>query len=255
MFTLKGKKGLVVGIANSQSIAYGCAQSLTELGAEVAITYLNAKAKPYVAPLAEELGIKIVLPMDVEQPGEMETVFETLAQAWGSLDFIVHSIAYAPLTDLHGRVIDSSLEGFCRAMNISCHSFIRMAKLAEPLMQNGGSMVTMSYYGADEVIQNYGIMGAVKAALQAAARYMAAELGIKGIRVNVISPGPLLTRAASGIAKFDHLMKEAIERSPMHKLASIEEIGALASFLVCDLSKSITGDVIYVDGGFNITGD
>ena len=255
MFNLNGKKGLVVGIANDQSIAYGCAKAFVACGAEVAITYLNAKAEPYVRPLAEGLKSPIIAAMDVEKPGELEAVYDTIKDQWGKLDFIVHSIAFAPLQDLHGRVVDSSAEGFARAMNISCHSFIRMAKLAEPLMKNGGCMLTMSYYGADEVIQNYGIMGPVKAALQSSSRYLASELGPKGIRVHAISPGPLLTRAASGIAEFDRLMEDAKARAPLHKLVSIDDVGALAAYLVSDVAKSITGGTIYVDGGYNITGN
>lgn len=255
MFNLNGKKGLVVGIANDQSIAYGCAKAFVGTGAEIAVTYLNAKAEPYVRPLAEALNAPIIMPMDVEKTGEMETVFDTIREKWGKLDFIVHSIAFAPLQDLHGRVVDCSPEGFARAMNISCHSFIRMAKQAEPLMAKGGCMLTMSYHGADEVIQNYGIMGPVKAALQSASRYLAAELGPQGIRVHAISPGPLLTRAASGIAEFDHLMEDAKARAPLHKLVSIDDVGALAAYLVSDVAKSITGGTIYVDGGYNITGN
>ncbi|GAB2180446.1 enoyl-ACP reductase FabI [Denitratisoma sp. agr-D3] len=255
MFSLKGKKGLVVGVANDQSIAYGCAKAFVNCGAEVAITYLNAKAEPYVRPLAEKLQAPIIMPLDVEKAGELEAVYAAITEQWGKLDFLVHSIAFAPIQDLHGRVVDSSAEGFARAMNISCHSFIRMAKLAEPLMKNGGSLLTMSYHGADEVIHNYGIMGPVKAALQSASRYLASELGPKGIRVHAISPGPLLTRAASGISEFDHLMEEAMLRAPLHRLVSIDDVGALAAYLVSDVSKSITGGTIYVDGGFNITGD
>ncbi|HEY6898056.1 MAG TPA: enoyl-ACP reductase FabI [Rhodocyclaceae bacterium] len=255
MFNLNGKKGLVVGIANNQSIAYGCAKAFHMAGAELAVTYLNPKAEPHVRPLAELLSAPIIMPMDVEKPGEMEAVYEAITEKFGRLDFILHSIAFAPLQDLHGRVVDCSREGFARAMDISCHSFVRMAKLAEPLMKDGGSMLTMSYYGADEVIQNYGIMGPVKAALQSASRYLASELGPKGIRVHAISPGPLLTRAASGIAEFDSLMESAKARAPLHKLVSIDDVGALAAYLVSDLSKSITGGTIYVDGGYNITGN
>lgn len=255
MFHLKGKKGLVVGVANDQSIAYGCAKAFVGCGAEVAVTYLNAKAEPHVRPLAESLGAPIIMPLDVEQPEQMEALFATITEKWGKLDFVLHSIAFAPMADLHGRVVDSSREGFARAMDISCHSFVRLAKFAEPLMREGGTLLTMSYHGADEVINNYGIMGPVKAALQATSRYLAAELGPKGVRVHAISPGPLMTRAASGIADFDQLMKVAEERSPLHKLVSIDDIGALAAYLVSDVAKSITGGTIYVDGGFNITGD
>ena len=254
MFDLQGKKGLVVGIANDKSIAYGCAKAFRQCGAELAVTYLNDKAKPYVEPLAGELEAALLLPLDVEQDGQLEAVFATLAERFGKLDFLVHSIAYAPLADLHGRVADSSREGFLRAMDISCHSFVRMAKLAEPLMRDGGALLTMTYLGADEVIDHYGIMGPVKAALQAWSRYPAAELGSQGIRVHAISPGPLQTRAASGIKDFDHLIEEAVERAPLHRLVSPADVGGLAAYLVSDLATSITGSVIYIDGGYHVVG-
>ncbi|MFA9438717.1 enoyl-ACP reductase FabI [Uliginosibacterium sp. sgz301328] len=252
MFNLTGKHGLVVGIANDHSIAYGCAKAFQRGGAKLAATYLNAKAEPYVRPLAEEVGAELILPMDVEHEGEMEAVFDAIKNQWGKLDFLVHSIAFAPKDDLHGRVVDSSREGFMRAMDISCHSFMRMARLAEPLMHNGGCMLTMSYQGADEVVSNYGIMGPVKAALQSASRYMAAELGPRGIRVHAISPGPLATRAASGIRDFDQLMETAIERSPLHRLVDIDDVGALCAYLVSDGARSLTGGTIHIDGGYNI---
>ncbi len=252
MFTLRGKLGLVVGIANDKSIAYGCARAFRNGGADLAITYLNPKSEAYVRPLAETLGAPIILPLDVEQPGQLETVFDTISKQWGRLDFLVHSIAFAPKEDLHGRVTDCSREGFLRAMDISCHSFMRMAKLAEPLMHQGGCMLTMSYHGADEVVANYGMMGPVKAALQSATRYMASELGPKGIRVHAISPGPLATRAASGIKDFDNLMQTAAERAPLHKLVDIDDVGALCAYLVSDGARSLTGGTIHVDGGFNI---
>jgi enoyl-[acyl-carrier protein] reductase I len=254
MFNLNGKRGLIVGIANNKSIAYGCAKAFRLCGAEIATTYFNEKAEQHVRPLAELLGASMILPLDVEQEGQMEAVFEAIGKTWGKLDFVVHSIAFAPKEDLHGRVTDSSRGGFLRAMDISCHSFVRMAKLAEPLMKNGGCLLTMSYLGADEVIENYGIMGPVKAALQASSRYLAAELGPKGIRVHAISPGPLQTRAASGIPKFDELMQDAIDRAPLHRLVSIEDIGALSAYLVSDVAKTITGGTIYVDGGYHIVG-
>lgn len=253
-FSLTGKTGLVVGIANAKSIAHGCAKALREAGAELAITYLNGKAEPHVRPLAEALGAPICLPLDVEVDGQLETVFAAMRSRWGRLDFVIHSIAFAPREDLHGRVTDCSRGGFARAMDVSCHSFIRMAKLSEPLMDGSGCLVTMSYVGADEVVANYGVMGPVKAALQAASRYLAAELGPRGIRVHAISPGPLATRAASGIPQFDRLMTEAISRSPLHTLVSIEDIGALTAFLVSDSARTLTGGTIYVDGGFHILG-
>lgn len=252
MFSLRGKLGLVVGIANDKSIAYGCARAFRNGGADLAITYLNAKSESYVRPLAESIGAPIILPLDVEQPGQLETVFEEIDKQWGRLDFLVHSIAFAPKDDLHGRVTDCSREGFLRAMDISCHSFMRMAKLAEPLMHQGGCLLTMSYHGADEVVANYGMMGPVKAALQSATRYMASELGPKGIRVHAISPGPLATRAASGIKDFDNLMQTAAERAPLHKLVDIDDVGALCAYLVSDGARSLTGGTIHVDGGFNI---
>jgi enoyl-[acyl-carrier protein] reductase I len=254
MFDLSQKYGLVVGIANDRSIAYGCARAFRKNGAHLAATYLNAKAEPYVRPLAEELGSELVLPLDVEADGQLESVFETIDKHWGRLDFLVHSIAFAPRDDLHGRVVDSSREGFTRAMDISCHSFIRMARLAEPLMHQGGCLLTMSYHGADEVVANYGIMGPVKAALQSTSRYLAAELGPRGIRVHAISPGPLATRAASGIRDFDQLMEAAIERSPLHRLVDIDDVGALCTYLVSDAARSLTGGTIHIDGGYNIVG-
>ncbi|HET6718597.1 MAG TPA: enoyl-ACP reductase FabI [Rhodocyclaceae bacterium] len=254
MFNLNGKKGLVVGIANNKSIAYGCAKAFELCGADLAVTYMNPKSETYVRPLAEVLGADLILPLDVEKEGELEAVFKTIEEKWGKLDFVLHSIAFAPQADLHGRVTDSSRDGFLRAMDISCHSFVRMAKLAEPLMKDGGCLLTMSYLGADEVVENYGIMGPVKAALQAVSRYLASELGPKGIRVHAISPGPLQTRAASGIKGFDNLMQEAIDKSPMHQLVSIEDVGALCAFLTSDVAKSLTGGTIYIDGGYNIVG-
>lgn len=250
--TLQGKKGLVVGIANAQSIAWGCARAFRDAGAELAVTWFNDKARPYVEPLAQQLQAPIALPLDVEQPGQMEAVFAAIEQQWGRLDFVLHSIAFAPKSDLHGRVTDSSREGFGRAMDISCHSFARMARLAEPLMKDGGSLMTMSYVGAEEVIPDYGLMGPVKAALEASTRYMAAELGPRGIRVNAVSPGPLATRAASGIPNFDALLDEAVRRAPLRRRVDIAEVGALCVFLASDAAKAMTGGTLYVDAGFHI---
>ncbi|MGK5025794.1 enoyl-ACP reductase FabI [Janthinobacterium sp. RB2R34] len=252
LFDLEGKRGLVVGIANEHSIAWGCARSLRAAGAELALTWLNDKARPHVEPLAQQLGTSITAPLDVSVPGQLEALFEQIRQQWGSLDFLVHSIAFAPKQDLHGRVTDSSADGFAQAMDISCHSFMRMAKLAEPLMGHGGSLMAMTYLGAEEVIADYGLMGPVKAALEASVRYLAAELGPAGIRVNAISPGPLATRAASGIAHFDRLLADAEARSPMRRLANIDDVGALCAFLAGDGARAITGSTLYVDGGYNI---
>lgn len=248
---LKGKRGLVVGIANADSIAYGCAVKLRAFGADLAVTYLNAKAEPHVRPLAEQLQAEIVAPLDVQQPGQLEAVFDRIARDWGRLDFVIHSIAFAPRADLHGRVVDCSAEGFGQAMHVSCWSFLRMAKLAEPLMTQGGVLVTMSYYGADKVVGNYNMMGPVKAALEASVRYAANELGPKDIRVFAVSPGPLRTRAASGIAQFDELVQMAMERAPSHRLVDIAEVGRVVSFLVGGASSGMTGDTIYVDAGLH----
>ncbi|MGZ9031360.1 MAG: enoyl-ACP reductase FabI [Burkholderiaceae bacterium] len=249
---LAERKGLVVGIANEHSIAYGCARMFRSCGAELAVTWLNDKARGYVEPLARELSATITLPLDVEQEGAMEAVFDTLRERWGRLDFVLHSIAFAPQQDLHGRVTDTSRAGFAQAMDISCHSFMRMARLAEPLMDRGGSLLTMTYLGANEVVPHYGVMGPVKAALEAAVRYLATELGPRGIRVNAVSPGPLRTRAASGIPDFDELIAEARRRSPLPREVEIDDVGSLCAFLVSDAAQAMTGDVHYVDGGFHI---
>jgi enoyl-[acyl-carrier protein] reductase I len=249
---LAGRKGLVVGIANEHSIAYGCARTLRQCGAELAVTWLNDKARPHVEPLARDLSAPIALPLDVEQPGALETVFDAIRERWGRLDFVLHSIAYAPAAELHGRVADTSREGFARAMDISCHSFLRMAHLAEPLMDRGGALLTMSFLGAAEVVPNYGVMGPVKAALEASVRYLATDMGPRGIRVNAVSPGPIRTRAASGIPHFDALIADAHTRAPLRREVEIDDVGSLCAFLVSDAAQAITGDVHYVDGGFHI---
>jgi enoyl-[acyl-carrier protein] reductase I len=251
---LKGKKGLIVGIANEQSIAWGCAKAFRALGAELAVTYLNDKAKPYVEPLARELESAIFLPCDVRDPAHLDAVFQTIDQTWGRLDFALHAIAFAPKDDLHGRLVDCSLGGFLEAMDVSCHSFIRMARLAEPLMRDGGAIFAMTYYGAEKVVEHYNVMGPVKAALESAVRYLAAELGPKGIRVHAISPGPVKTRAASGIEHFDELLECAAKRAPARHLVSIEDVGAATAFLATNYAKLITGETVYVDGGYHILG-
>jgi enoyl-[acyl-carrier protein] reductase I len=253
---LEGKKALILGIANDQSIAYGCAMAMKAFGADIAMTYLNEKTKQYTQSIADRLGVDpgLYVPCDVTKDGELEAVFEAVAKHWGKLDIALHSIAFAPREDLHGRVVDCSKEGFTLAMQVSCYSFIHMARLAEPLMTDGGSLVTMTYHGADRVIDHYNVMGPVKAALQSAAMYLAAELGPKGIRVHPISPGPLKTRAASGISNFDELMEHAASRAPARALCTIEDIGMATAFLCTDYAKMITGDVMYIDGGYHIVG-
>ncbi|WP_420569596.1 enoyl-ACP reductase FabI [Thalassovita sp.] len=254
MFSLKGKKALIVGIANRHSIAYGCAQALKEQGAELAITYLNAKAEPFVRPLAEELGAQIIAPLDVSDHGQIDALFDQITADWGALDILLHSIAYCPMEDLHGRVTDCSRAGFQVAMDISVGSFIHLTRKAEPLMPAGGTCMTVSYFGAEKVVENYNIMGPVKAALESVTKYMAAELGPKNISVHALSPGPLKTRAASGIAHFDALLEQAAERAPTHHLASIEDVGAYAAFLSSDAAQNVTGGVHYIDGGYHIVG-
>lgn len=252
MISLKGKKGLITGIANDESIAYFVAKAAIAAGAEVAVTYQNEKTRKYTELLVQQLGTNLYLPCDVTEEGSLESVFDTLKENWGSIDFVLHSMAYAKQVDLHGRVVDISRDGLSMALDISCHSFIRMAKLAEPLMTNGGSLVTLSYLGADRVVPNYGVMGLVKASLESATRYMASELGEKGIRVNCVSPGPVSTRAANGIAGFDEILADAKNKSPMRALASKEDIGDLTAFLFSDSSRSMTGSLVYVDGGYHI---
>lgn len=252
--SLAGKKGLVVGIANAQSIAFGCAAAFRACGADLAVTYLNDKSRQYVEPLASELGAELLLPCDVREPGQLEALFGAIEEKWGRLDFVLHSIAFAPREDLQSRVVDCSREGFDMAMNVSCHSFIRMARYAEPLMPNGGVLMTMTYYGAEKVVDRYNMMGPVKAALEASVRYMAAELGPRGIRLYAVSPGPLQTRAASGIDRFDELMEAASARAPNHALVTIEQFGSLAAFLASDAASGMTGNTVYVDNGYNIVG-
>jgi enoyl-[acyl-carrier protein] reductase I len=249
---LKGKKALVTGIANAQSIAWGCAKAFHAFGADVAVTYLNEKARPYVEPLAKEIRAPIFMPLDVQGDGQLEAVFERVEQKWGELDLCLHSIAFAPRLDLQGRVVDCSKDGFLLAMEVSCWSFIRMAKLAEPLMKSGGTLFTMTYYGSQMVVQHYNLMGPVKAALEAATRYLAAELGPKGIRVHAISPGPLKTRAASGITSFEKLLHKAQSKAPSRSLVSIDDVGVAVAFLGMNAAKLITGDTLYIDGGYHI---
>lgn len=246
---LRGKRGLVVGIANESSIATGCAEAFSRAGALLGASYVNAKAKPFTDVVTERLKMDWTAPCDVRVPGELDALFERAKQKWGSLDFVLHSIAFAPRDDLHGRVVDCSAEGFAMAMDVSCHSFIRMARLAEPLMADGGTLLTVTFYGSERVVEHYNLMGPVKAALESATRYLAAELGPRQIRVNAISPGPISTRAASGIDRFDELLERAAAAAPERSLADISDVGALAAFLVSDAARRITGTIIPVDGG------
>jgi enoyl-[acyl-carrier protein] reductase I len=249
---LEGKRGLIVGIANEQSIAWGCAKAFRGLGADVAVTYLNEKARKHVEPLAKELEAEIFMPLNVGVDSEVEAVFDRIRTHWGRLDYLVHSIAFSPKEALQGRVVDVNRNGFLTTMDVSCWSFIRMAHLAEPLMTNGGSIFTMTYYGSQMVVENYNIMGVAKAALECAVRYIAAELGPKGIRVHAISPGPLATRAASGIPEFDALLDKAKSKAPARSLVSIDDVGVATAFLAHDAARLITGETLYVDGGYHV---
>ncbi len=249
---LNGRKALVVGVANENSIAWGCAKAFHELGAQVAITYLNDKARPHVEPLARAAEAPLFLPLDVSVPGQLEAAFEAIAEQWGELDILVHSIAFAPKDDLQGGLLNCSAEGFAKAMDVSCHSFVRMARLAVPLMKNGGTMFAMSYHGANKVVPTYSVMGPVKAALEACCRYLAFELGDKRIRVHAISPGPLKTRAASGLKDFDLLLTEAAARAPIGELVDIMDVGFTCAYLATPYARRVSGGTVYVDGGVNI---
>jgi enoyl-[acyl-carrier protein] reductase I len=251
---LAGQKALVTGVANDRSIAWGCAQMMHRAGAELTLTYLNERARPHVEPLAQAVEAALLLPFEVREPAQADRLFATIGEKWGRLDILVHSIAFAPREALAGRVVDCPRDGFLTAMEISCWSLLDLVRRAEPLMTGGGTVFAMSYHGADEVIENYGIMGPVKAALEAAVRYLAAELGPKGIRVHAISPGPLATRAASGIPDFDALMARVAERAPARRLVTIEEVGAACAFLASPYAGAMTGDTIYIDGGYHILG-
>ncbi|MEM6746341.1 MAG: enoyl-ACP reductase FabI [Pseudomonadota bacterium] len=249
---LKDKKALVVGVANDQSIAWGCAKAFHAAGAQLAVTYLNEKAESFVRPLAESLDADIIEPLNVERSGDDITLFNTIRERWGSIDILLHSIAFCPKDDLHGRVIDCSTDGFARAMDVSVHSFLRLLRLAEPLMSTGATAMTVTFYGSERVVADYNIMGPVKAALESVTRYAAAELGSQGISVHALSPGPLATRAASGIAHFDDMLAAAAAKAPTQTLATIEDIGAYATFLASDGARNVTGCVHSIDGGYSM---
>jgi len=249
---LAGRKALVVGVANDHSIAWGCAQAMRHAGAELALTYLNEKARPHVEPLARALDAPVFMPLEVRDPAQLDALFDAISAQWGRLDILVHSIAFAPREALQGRVTDCPRDGFLTAMEVSCWSLLDFLRRAEPLMCGGGAVMTMSYLGANEVVENYGIMGPVKAALESVVRYVATELGPKGIRVHAVSPGPLATRAASGIRDFDELMQRVALRAPARRLVTIEEVGAACVFLASPYAAAMTGETLYIDGGFHI---
>jgi enoyl-[acyl-carrier protein] reductase I len=251
---LEGMRALVIGVANEHSIAWGCAKEMHRAGAEIAMTYLNEKARQYVEPLAREVDARVFLPLNVQDPAELDALFTAVDAAWGRMDILVHSIAFAPHEALNGRVTDCPRDGFLTAMEVSCWSLLDMARRSEKLMRGGGTILTMSYLGADVVIENYGVMGPVKAALEASVRYLATELGPKNIRVHAISPGPLATRAASGIPEFDRLMERVAHRAPERRLVTIPEVGAAAVFLASPYARGMTGGTVFVDGGYHILG-
>ncbi len=248
---LAGKNILVTGIADEHSIAWGCAKAFHAMGARLAVTYRNEQDRETVAPLAERLDA-LCLPLDVTIEGQMETLFKILGERFGILHSALHSIAFAPKADLHGPLRDCSRAGFLKAMDCSCYSFIELAHLAAPLMREGGTLFTMSYHGAHRVVEHYSVMGPVKAALEASVRYLAHELGRQQIRVHAISPGPIQTRAASGIADFDELIDAASRRAPSGSVAGIEDVGYATAMLAVDAARLITGSTIYVDGGAHI---
>lgn len=251
---LAGRKALIVGVANDKSIAWGCARAMRCAGADIAMTYLNERARPHVEPLAKELDAELFLPLEVRDPAQVDAVFAAIEKTWGKLDILVHSIAFAPREALAGRVVDCPRDGFLTAMEVSCWSFLDLVRRAEPMMTDGGTIFTMSYLGAGQVIENYGIMGPVKAALESSVRYLATELGPKGIRVHAISPGPLATRAASGITDFDQLMDRVASRAPARRLVTIEEVGATCAFLSSPYATAMTGETLFIDGGYHILG-
>lgn len=249
---LAGKRGLILGVANDRSIAWGCAKAFSAAGARLALTWLNAKAEPHVRPLAESLSAELALPCDVREVGQLEAVFDAIDRHWGGLDFVLHSIAFAPLEDLRGRLTDSSVEGFCQAMDVSCHSFVRVARLAEALMRDGGCLLTVSFYGAEKVAPGYAFMGPVKAALESSVRVLAHELGPRRIRVHALSTGVLATRAASGLSDLHALQQQWESRAPLPGGVDIDAVGAFATFLASDAARASTGNVEYIDGGYHV---
>ena len=251
---MEGKRGLIMGVANDRSIAWGIAKAAADAGAELAFTYQGDSLKKRVDPLAEQLGAKLVLPCDVTDAASMDAVFETLEKEWGKLDFVVHAIAFADKAELKGRYVDTSLDNFLMSMNISCYSFTAIAQRAEKLMHDGGSMVTLTYYGAEKVMPHYNVMGVAKAALEASVRYMAVDLGRDGIRVNAISAGPMRTLAGSAIADAKTVFNWNLTHAPLKQAIELDDVGGAGLYLLSDLSRSVTGEVHHVDAGYNVIG-
>ena len=250
----KGQKALIIGVANERSLAWAIAQALHAGGAELGFTYLDERLEKRVRPLAESVGATLIEPCDVGNDGQIKTLFETVKKKWGSLDHVIHSVAFANKEDLEGRFVDTSRAGFALAMDISAYSLIPCAKYAEPLMETkgGGSIVTLSYYGAEKVVPNYNVMGVAKAALEASVRYLAYDMGPKKIRVNAISAGPVKTLAAAGIRDFRSMLSSAAEKTPLKENISAEDVGQLGAFLCGPGGKHITGSTMYVDSGAHI---
>lgn len=251
---MTGKRGLIMGVANSRSIAWGIAKSVVAQGAEIALTYQGEALKKRVGPLAEELGSKIVLPCDVTDAASMDALFDSLKETWGNLDFLVHAIAFSDKNELDGRYVDTTEDNFTKTMLISCYSLTALAKRAEPLMQDGSSIMTLTYYGAEKVMPHYNVMGVAKAALEASVRYLAADLGKGGIRVNAISAGPIKTLAASGIADFRYILKWNEYNSALRRTVTIEDVGGAGVYLLSDLSRGVTGEIHHVDSGYHVQG-
>lgn len=251
---MKGKRGLIMGVANNKSLAWGISQAVSAQGAELAFTFQGDALKKRVTPLAESIGSTIVLPCDVTDSASMDAVFAEIEEKWGSLDFIVHAIAYSNKEELSGRYVDTSPENFALSMNISCYSFTAIAKRASKLMKNGGSMVTLSYYGAEKVVPHYNVMGVAKAALEASVRYLATDLGRDGIRVNALSAGPVKTLAASGISDFRYILKWNEYNSPLKRNTTLLDVGGAAVFLLSGLGSGTTGEVLHVDSGYHVVG-
>jgi enoyl-[acyl-carrier protein] reductase I len=251
---MAGKRGVVLGVANNRSIAWGITKAVTDQGAEVALTYQGDAIKKRIEPLAHEIGSKLVLPCDVTDEASVEAVFAALAKQWGALDFLVHAVAFSDKEQLDGRYVDTTKDNFTQTLLISCYSFTALAKRAEKLMQNGGSLLTLTYYGAEKVMPHYNVMGVAKAALEASVRYLAADLGKGAIRVNAISAGPIKTLAASGIADFRYILKWNEYNSPLRRTVSIEDVGAGALYLLSDLGRGVTGEILHIDAGYHVVG-
>ncbi len=251
---MAGKKGLVMGVANDRSLAWGIARALASHGADLAFTYQGDALGRRVAPLAESVGSNFVMPCDVTDASSMDDTFAKIKDKWGSLDFVVHAIAYSDRTQLKGRYVDTTTENFAMTMDVSCYSFTAVCRYAEPLMTDGGSLLTLTYYGAEKVVPHYNVMGVAKAALEASVRYLAVDLGAKNIRVNAISAGPVRTLAASGIGDFRYILKWNEYNAPLRRNVTIDEVGGGALFLLSDLSRAVTGEIHHIDCGYHVVG-